>query len=201
MRTKGEENREPVGSGIVSTDLQRRFLTLSNVLSLFRLLLPVPFVLVMKDGSPEGRLWGAVLMLVAAATDKLDGVVARRLHQTSEWGKVLDPLADKVAVGAVVVVLYVLGDLPAWFLVIALGRDLLILCGGLYLRSRTAIIVPSNEFGKWTVGIVSLALFVLVLSGRTLIADFLLWGSTAMLLVSLGLYGKRFDQLLKSTSE
>lgn len=187
---------DPADSGTFLTDLPRRFLTISNILSLFRLFLSVPFALVMLDGSDNGRLWGAVLMVVAAATDKLDGDFARKFHQTSEWGKILDPLADKIAVGTVIAVLFVLGDLPAWFLVIALGRDLVILLGGIYLRRRTGVLVPSNQFGKWTVGLVSAALFVLVLSGRSTVGDYLLAINAVLLLLSLGLYGKRFVELL-----
>ena len=193
---KGDEMLDPADSGTFLTDLPRRFLTISNILSLLRLFLSVPFAVVMLDGSDNGRLWGAVLIVVAAATDKLDGDFARKFHQTSEWGKILDPLADKIAVGTVIAVLFVLGDLPAWFLVIALGRDLVILLGGIYLRRRTGVLLPSNQFGKWTVGLVSAALFVLVLSGRSTVGDYLLALNTVLLLLSLGLYGKRFVELL-----
>jgi len=193
---KGDENLDPVDSGTFLADLPRRFLTLSNILSLVRLFLSVPFAVVVLDGSDQGRLWGAILMVVAAITDKLDGDFARKFHQTSEWGKILDPLADKIAVGTVIAVLFVVGDLPAWFLIIALGRDLVILSGGIYLKRRTGILVPSNQFGKWTVGLISVTLFVLVLSGRSTVGDYLLAINAVLLLLSLGLYGKRFKELL-----
>ncbi len=187
-------------SDLTRTDLPRRFLTLSNVLSLIRFLLAIPFAIVMKDGTPEGRLWGGAIMVVAALTDKLDGYAARKLGQTSDWGKILDPLADKVAVATVIVVLYVLGDLPAWFLFLGLGRDLIILVGGLYLKQRTGILVPSNELGKWTVGVVSAMLFLMVLSGTGFVIDLLMMASTLMMMLSLGLYWKRFLSLLKERS-
>ncbi len=182
-------------SELTSTDLSRRFFTLSNILSLFRLLLPIPFVIVMEDGTPDGRLWGGAIMIVAAITDKLDGYAARRFGQESDWGKILDPLADKVAVASVLFVLFVQGELPAWFLVLGLGRDLIILAGGVYLKRKTGILVPSNELGKWTVGIISLLLFILVIGCSGFVTDILMIVSSAMMVLSLGLYWKRFRML------
>ena len=194
MRAPASESSE-----LTKTDLPRRFLTLSNVLSLSRLLLAIPFAIVMKDGTPEGRLWGGAIMVLAALTDKLDGYTARKLGQTSEWGRLLDPLADKVAVATVFVVVFVLGDLPVWFLVVGLGRDLVILAGGVYLKQRTGILVPSNELGKWTVGVTSAMLFILVLSGSGPVADVLMGASAAMMVLSLGFYWKRFHGILKES--
>ena len=195
---KGDEKSDHGSAALAPADVPRRFLTLSNILSLTRLLLSVPFVLVMRDGSPEGRLWGALLMVAAALTDKLDGYFARRYHQISEWGRILDPLADKIAVAAVILVLSFLGDLPLWFPGVAVGRDLVILAGGLYLKRRTGVLVQSNEFGKWTVGVVALTLFVFVLFGRTVTGEYLLWISTLLLLISLWLYGRRFYTLMNA---
>jgi len=192
MRAPASESSE-----LKQTDLPRRFFTLSNVLSLTRLFLALPFAIVMKDGAAEGRLWGGAIMILAAVTDKLDGYAARKLGQTSEWGRILDPLADKVAVATVLVVLFILGDLPAWFLILGLVRDLIILVGGLYLRKKTRILVPSNELGKWTVGVISAMMFILVLSGSGLVTDFLMVGSTVMMILSLGIYWRRFLLLLK----
>jgi CDP-diacylglycerol--glycerol-3-phosphate 3-phosphatidyltransferase len=90
-------------------DAVGRFLTFANLLSIARILLVIPFALVMLSAHPHARVWGAVIMAIAAATDKFDGVVARRRGETTRWGHILDPLADKIAAGGVLVVLLILG--------------------------------------------------------------------------------------------
>jgi CDP-diacylglycerol--glycerol-3-phosphate 3-phosphatidyltransferase len=138
-------------------------------------------------------------MVLAALTDKLDGVLARKLHQTSDWGKILDPLADKIAIATVVLVLLVLNLLPMWFVWLSLGRDAAILAGGIYLRTRRGLLLPSNELGKWTVGIVSLYLFLLIVHGPQWAVDIFVSCSVVLLVVSFALYAHRFLYLLRNT--
>jgi len=139
-------------------------------------------------------------MLLAAGTDRLDGWAARKFRQTSEWGRILDPLADKVAVGVVLFVLLVLGDIPAWYVALGLGRDLLIAVGGFVVRQRTGVLLPSNEFGKWTVGSIGLALFVIVLGFSGVVVWIMLWLSTVMMVVSLFLYARRAAEVTRTKS-
>lgn len=164
------------------------FLTAPNLLSLFRLLLAVPFAAVMLSSLPDARLWGTVILVVAALTDKLDGVLARSLHQESEWGRILDPVADKVAVATGVVVLLLLGQMPLWFAVMVVARDLLILAGGLMLKAKRGLVIPSNVLGKWTVGALSLLLFLLVAGVTGTVTDIVLYLCVAMLVLSLVQY-------------
>jgi len=184
---------------IQRADLPRQFLTLSNILSILRVLLCIPFVLIMFSQMSSARIWGAVVMVIAALTDKLDGVLARKLHQTSEWGKILDPLADKIAVATVGLVLLGLELLPLWFVCIAIARDTLILLGGVYVKAQYGILLPSNEIGKWTVGIVSLLLFLLVIDVQGILPDLFLAASTFLLVASFGLYVRRFIAIVQDS--
>jgi len=174
-----------------------RFFTTSNLLSISRALLAIPFVLVMLSEYPSSRMWGGLIMFVAALTDKYDGVLARKFNQITEWGKILDPLADKIAVGAVVLVLLHLNAIPLWFVVVVLGRDILIFTGGMYIKATRGVVLPSNETGKWAVGIISLTLFLMVLDFHSWVIDVLLYISVLLLAVSFILYLKRFIDLLK----
>tara|TARA_B110000503_G_scaffold4886_1_gene6527 strand:- start:2746 stop:3297 length:552 start_codon:yes stop_codon:yes gene_type:complete len=80
-------------------------LNIPNVLTLFRLVL-IPFILLAYYWPSESRfLWAAGLFMLAAATDWLDGFLARRLNQTTAFGAFLDPVADKVTVAVALVVL------------------------------------------------------------------------------------------------
>ena len=143
--------------------MKREFLTASNLLSLSRAILVIPFALVMLVPAEPQRIWGGVLLFAAMLTDKFDGVLARKLHQETEWGRILDPLADKVGVASVAIVLLLLGDIPLWFVVALLVRDAAIFAGGLYIRARTGVVLPSNQAGKWAVGIVGVTLMVALL--------------------------------------
>jgi len=182
-----------------NTDVGRRFLTVSNLLSIFRGLLVVPFSMVMLSGIASGRHWGAAIMVVAALTDNMDGWFARRLHQTSEWGKILDPLADKIAVGSVAVILLLLDSIPPWFVILLLMRDILILTGGIFVRARYGAVLPAIGIGKWTVGIVAATLFMMVLGIQSLLADCLIAASSILALVSFGFYAQRFLEVVRPT--
>lgn len=176
-----------------------RFLTISNLLSLFRALLAIPFAVVMLSDLPDATFWGIGLLAVAALTDKLDGVLARRRNEETEWGKILDPLADKIGMGAVAVVLVVVGMLPLWFLVAVLARDVLILAGGIVLKARRAVVPPSNQAGKWTIGVLAMTMLCAMLRLEFATALFI-WLSVGMLVFSLALYMGRFAELTRSSN-
>lgn len=185
-------------SGIPNqTVSSNRFLTISNLLSISRALLAIPFAFVMLNETPSSRLWGAAIMVLAALTDKFDGEIARKYNQITEWGKILDPIADKIAVSVVAIVLLVLGNVPAWFVGVILLRDVLIFSGGMYIKSKKGVVLSSNEVGKWTVGIVSLALFLMVLNAQTVFIDVFVWASTILLAISFSMYVRRFTEVLK----
>ena len=129
--------------------MKREFLTVSNLLSIFRALLSIPFALVMLLPDPPLRSWAVVIVLVGMVTDKLDGDLARARGEETEWGRILDPLADKVCVGVMALVLLALGVFPLWFVLALVLRDLLILAGGIYLKSARGVVLPSNAAGKW----------------------------------------------------
>jgi CDP-diacylglycerol--glycerol-3-phosphate 3-phosphatidyltransferase len=177
--------------------MRREFLTPSNILSLLRVVLVIPFVAVMLSGLPSARLWGGAVMILGGLTDRYDGILARMYGYETEWGRILDPLADKIGVGAVALVLLHLGDLPLWYVIGVLARDVLIFLGGLFLKIRRALVLPSNLTGKWAVGITSLALFLLVLGGRSTLAWIALAASALLLLTSFGLYVLRFVRELR----
>jgi CDP-diacylglycerol--glycerol-3-phosphate 3-phosphatidyltransferase len=178
--------------------MKRELFALPNLLSLTRLLLAVPFVVVMLLPVPGARWWGCGCILLGALTDKLDGVFARRMHLESETGKIIDPLADKVGVGAIALVLLLRGEIALWLVALLLGRDLLILAGGMYLKTRRHIVVPSNIAGKWTVGISGLLLFLLVAGVQGVMIQVLIVATVLLLTVSFVMYLARFLSIMQS---
>ncbi|HUL44411.1 MAG TPA: CDP-alcohol phosphatidyltransferase family protein [Bacteroidota bacterium] len=166
--------------------------TISNGLSALRVLLIIPIALYLN--SPETRFVALGLILVAVATDLLDGYIARKLGEVTELGKILDPVADKLAVAFVSLILALQQRIPWWFFAIAVVRDILIFCGGVLLRRKRGVTLQSNLIGKWTVTVVAAFLVVTILNEPYLSAlqTMFLFASVVMLLVSFISYAIRF---------
>jgi cardiolipin synthase len=134
---KGTGGREPASSAI---------LTVPNVLSFVRILLiPVFVVLIVHEGT---ELAGIALFGAVAATDWVDGYIARRTNQVSELGKVLDPVADRLAIASGLVAMMVRGAIPVWAGLAILVRDLVILVVGGAILSRRKVRVDVRFIGK-----------------------------------------------------
>ncbi|MGD0037247.1 MAG: CDP-alcohol phosphatidyltransferase family protein [Bacteroidota bacterium] len=137
-----------------------RYLTISNLLSASRIFLVIPMGYCLVLDFPYHRLWTAGIIVIAVTTDFLDGFLARKLHQVTDLGKVLDPLADKIGIGIYAVLLAWTGDVPVWFVVFVLLRDLLIFSGGMYIHRAKKIIPQSNWPGKIAVTLIGLVFFL-----------------------------------------
>ena len=173
-----------------------RFWTVPNVLSMTRLVIILPvFWLILMDGP---LWWIMMLVLLAIATDYFDGRVARWSHSVSDWGKVLDPLADKIGGGMVVAALAFKGALPIWFLILLATRDLCILGGGAILKRRTGRIVLSLWAGKIAVTGVAVTSLAALLKADAPVLEFCIWVTVALLAYSFFRYFIRFFSLLKA---
>ena len=133
---------------------------LANGLSLARVVLaPAVAYSLYRDGQGLGHLT-LTLILVAGATDILDGWAARRLGQTSPLGRILDPVADKLFIGCVCVSLVVLRGFPAWLVALQAARDVAIVGVGSFLLRSRGHVVPASLLGKvatWGMGLTILA--------------------------------------------
>ncbi|MCK8823856.1 CDP-diacylglycerol--glycerol-3-phosphate 3-phosphatidyltransferase [Fuchsiella alkaliacetigena] len=126
-------------------------MNMANKLTLSRILIIPIFLVVFLIELPYHRLIAGLLIFISAATDFLDGYVARTFNQTSELGRLLDPLADKLTMIAVFVALAINRLLPVWFLAVIIGREVIILAGALlvYFRKDDVQIIKSSKFGKF----------------------------------------------------
>lgn len=179
-----------------------RVWTVSNLFSVLRVLLVVPVSLLLLSDSRDARLTAAALIVLAALTDFLDGFFARRFREVSDLGKVLDPVADKVGIGVVALLLVLRGLIPAWFVAGILIRDVLILAGGLYLKRRLDIIPQSNRTGKWTAAVVALTVFSSLIDGSFIsrAMPWLLAVSSLLLVVSFVHYALIFTAALRGNT-
>jgi len=153
-----------VGSTLKATPLK---LGWPNRLTIGRILLVGPFVVCLLNMDKLGLGWlrwaAIAIFALMALSDLLDGFLARRLHQETDLGKFLDPLADKLLITSAVVILCVLGIreataqppartlyLPNWVAVAVIGKDLLVCVGAMVVYLMTgAAFIEARPLGKW----------------------------------------------------
>lgn len=131
-------------------------------------------------------------------SDLLDGYIARRNSLVSEFGKIIDPLADKIAVIFISLSLLYAGKLPLWFFAVIALRDILILGFGMYLNSRKDVRLMSNYPGKAAVFCIGLVILLSVIDSRSLYAlrNIMYFISIALILYSSFLYFKRYLEVV-----
>lgn len=139
---------------------KKEIINLPNWISFFRLVLSFFMYYFISNGLKTAII---ITTLFAFFSDYLDGYVARRYNIITEFGKILDPLADKVFIGLSVVAMFFASYISPIFFWSIISRDILIFLGGIYLTSKISYVVPSDFLGKLTVNILSLTLLLRVL--------------------------------------
>jgi CDP-diacylglycerol--glycerol-3-phosphate 3-phosphatidyltransferase len=140
-------------------------LNLPNVLSLVRILLVPIIVVVLLTEVEDKEFIGLALFLAAAATDFLDGFIARRRQQVTRLGQLLDPAADKILTSAAFISLVELGLAPAWMVVIVVAREFAVSA----LRSVAAlqnIAIAASASGKFKTALQIIAISLAIVSEK-----------------------------------
>ena len=160
-----------------------RVFTVPNVLSFFRLALIPVFLYFLVDGQYISAL---IILIISSGTDFLDGYIARRFHQVSRLGQLLDPAADRLYIFATLLGLAYQQLIPWWLVLVIIGRDVFLLCIGVVLANFGFGPLPVHHLGKVATFCLFYALPVLVLAeafpGAAFIASpvgwaFALWGA------------------------
>ena len=175
---------------IDTKQLSDRVFTVPNALSLLRLFM-VPIVVVLLLGGADGL--AAALFVLAALTDFLDGRLARRAGPT-RLGRILDPVADRLMLSSVAVVLAIRDLLPAWVVAILVARDLLALVGSLVVGSKIKV----NRVGKAATAVLMVAVALVVISPGNL-GEAMFYAGFALSVVAGLLYVKSLRQILKGS--
>ena len=180
-------------------------MNLPNSLTLARIFL-IPLLVVVLLTNPREAIFGIAKELVGAAifglaawTDWLDGYLARRRHQVTTFGQLMDPLADKLLITAALVSLVQMDLAPAWMVAIILGREL----GVTVLRSiafSRGVTIPASPLGKVKMLSQVIAILLLILGEEYLQQFFILgqialWVVVVTALVSAADYYRRFTQV------
>lgn len=192
-------HRSPVAAQPAFPDLGR-FWTVPNVLTMARMALIPPIGWLVYRGGPFG--WMIGLLLVAVATDWLDGQIARRTGSVSEWGKILDPTADKLAAAVVTLALVLRPpefgpSLPVWFVVCVIVRDAVIAGGGLIQTRKLGYVMMSLWSGKVAVTALAVTVLAALLRADPPVLTVCVWTTTALLAYSLVRYLQRFVYVMR----
>lgn len=155
-------------------------MNLPNYLTLLRILIvPLLVVVLLTDVVDSylgisGYAFAIAIFLIASFTDILDGHLARRRNQVSNFGKLLDPIADKLLISAALIVLVEKHLAPAWAVVIILGREFII-TGLRSVAATEGIVIQAKSLGKikmWAQCVAVVALLVAGATGRPPVSNF-----------------------------
>ena len=160
---------------------QDRIITLANAISISRIFLAIPLVLLFEDiskGELDKLWWAFGLIIIIVLTDFLDGYVARKVEAITNFGKLIDPVADKVCMMVVMIYLIITYKLPfLLFLVILAIRDIFLIIIGVYLMFSQEEVFQSNRSGKWFMGITALMMTFFLFKDPLSIPTYIVWTS------------------------
>ena len=135
-------------------------MNLPNKLTIFRVILVIPFVALMLNGYD---LWAVAVFIIASLTDLLDGKIARKYNMITDFGKFMDPLADKLLVCAAMICLVEMGRLPAWMVIVIISREFII-SGFRLVASDNGVVIAASYWGKFKTTFQMLMIIVLILN-------------------------------------
>ena len=135
-------------------------MNLPNKLTIFRVILVIPFVALMLNGYD---LWAVAVFIIASLTDLLDGKIARKYNLITDFGKFMDPLADKLLVCAAMICLVEMGRLPAWMVIVIISREFIIR-GFRLVASDNGVVIAASYWGKFKTTFQMLMIIVLILN-------------------------------------
>ena len=180
-------------------------MNLPNKLTILRVLM-IPFFVafMLMDIAGAADKWIAVaIFIVASLTDFLDGYIARKYNLVSNFGKFMDPLADKLLVSAAMICLVEMGRLPAWVVILIISREFII-SGFRLIASDNGVVIAASYWGKFKTVFQMAMIIVLIcnLGGVFgIVETALIWISLILTVVSLIDYIVKNANVLKDGSK
>ena len=184
-------------------------MNLPNKLTVFRVILIVPFVLLLLGGYAQWdwftTVFGGILeytdyialaiFIIASLTDLLDGKIARKYNLVTNFGKFMDPLADKLLVCSALICLIELERIPAWIVIIIISREFII-SGFRLVAADNRIVIAASYWGKFktTFQMVMVCLMIANIDALVVLTQIIMWIAVALTVVSL------IDYLAKNKS-
>jgi CDP-diacylglycerol---glycerol-3-phosphate 3-phosphatidyltransferase len=136
-------------------------LNLPNLLTLMRILLVPVVVVALLDATPNGSILAAAVFALAAVTDGVDGYLARSRQSITNFGKVMDPIADKLLIAAALISLVSLDRLAGWVAMVIIAREFAV-SGLRVVAGQQGVVIPASPLGKVKTIVQVAAVFVLI---------------------------------------
>lgn len=145
-------------------DWKKEYFSIPNLMGYFRIILiPVYLIIYINAKDVKDYALAALILLLSAITDFFDGKIARKFDMITEWGKVLDPIADKLTQGIVVISLIIRYDFMALVLIVFLAQQIIQGVLGLVFIQKTGIVEGAQMFGKVSTAFLDFMIVLLVL--------------------------------------
>jgi CDP-diacylglycerol---glycerol-3-phosphate 3-phosphatidyltransferase len=160
-------------------------LNLPNVLTLLRILLVPVLVVALLDGTANGDLLAAIVFGLASATDAMDGYLARTRNAITTFGKLMDPIADKLLIIAALVALVSQDRLAAWVAMVIIARELTVTITRMQ-ATQQGVVIAANGWGKAKTIVQVAAIFCVIVAGHPTPSwvDGLVYAAVAITIVS-----------------
>ena len=178
-------------------------MNLANKLTTFRILcIPIFVVFMLIESIPYNYYLAAIVFIVASITDLFDGKIARKYHLVTNFGKFMDPLADKMLVSAALICLTP-KMIPSWVVIIIISRELFI-SGFRMLAADQGIVLAAGWWGKFKTAFSMVMIIVLIVntplnnSVLYIIGQILIWISLALTIISMIEYVSKNFNVLKN---
>ena len=161
-------------------------MNLPNKLTMFRVILIPVFIVVLMTGliaDPLNRYIGTLIFCVASSTDYLDGHIARKYNLVTNFGKFMDPLADKLLVSSALICMIEMGILPAWIVIIIISREFII-TGFRLIAAEGGLVIAASWWGKIKTVTQMIMIILLLLGVQGIIATILIFLATLFTVIS-----------------
>ncbi|MBD5484543.1 MAG: CDP-diacylglycerol--glycerol-3-phosphate 3-phosphatidyltransferase [Lachnospiraceae bacterium] len=176
-------------------------MNLPNKLTMFRVIL-IPFfvVFLLVDITIYDKWIALAIFIVASLTDLLDGKIARKYNLVTNFGKFMDPLADKLLVCSALICLVSLGKIAAWMVIVIIAREFII-SGFRLIASDNGVVIAASYWGKFktTFQMVMICLMIADIEQISLVTDIVMWAAVILTVVSLVDYLVKNKDVMKDT--
>ena len=176
-------------------------MNLPNKLTMFRVIL-IPFfvVFLLVDITPVDKWIALAVFIIASLTDMLDGKIARKYNLVTNFGKFMDPLADKLLVCSALVCLVAVDRIAAWMVIVIIAREFII-SGFRLVASDNGVVIAASYWGKFktTFQIIMICLMIADLAALQLLTAIVTWVAVILTVVSLVDYLVKNKEVMKDT--
>lgn len=176
-------------------------MNLPNKLTMFRVIL-IPFfvVFMLADITAYDKWIALAIFIIASLTDLLDGKIARKYNLVTNFGKFMDPLADKLLVCSALICLVALAKIPAWIVIVIIAREFII-SGFRLIASDNGVVIAASYWGKFktTFQMIMICLMIADIEALSLLTAIVMWVALVLTVVSLVDYLVKNKAVMKDT--